>query len=116
MIRSCSAGPCATMFFFFSSRRRHTRSKRDWEFRRVLFRSLPQLYEESRRRKARFDATRELLEREDLTCPQLSTRLLDRYFESYIDRKFLPPVERSHRTDRSEERRVGKERRRWGWE
>ena len=60
---------------------------------------LPQLYEESRRRKARFDATRELLEREDLTCPQLSTRLLDRYFESYIDRKFLPPVERSHRTD-----------------
>src|SRR5699024_11850472 len=27
--------------FFFSSRRRHTRSKRDWSFRRVLFRSLP---------------------------------------------------------------------------
>src|SRR2546421_2553932 len=26
-------------FFFFSSRRRHTRSDRDWEFRRVLFRS-----------------------------------------------------------------------------
>src|SRR5207249_7933730 len=25
--------------FFFSSRRRHTRSKRDWSFRRVLFRS-----------------------------------------------------------------------------
>src|SRR3712207_6992141 len=27
------------MFFFFSSRRRHTRYWRDWEFRRVLFRS-----------------------------------------------------------------------------
>src|SRR5580700_3107345 len=26
-------------FFFFSSRRRHTRSLRDWSFRRVLFRS-----------------------------------------------------------------------------
>src|SRR5687768_2933391 len=26
-------------FFFFSSRRRHTRCSRDWEFRRVLFRS-----------------------------------------------------------------------------
>src|SRR5690606_40508442 len=25
--------------FFFSSRRRHTRFSRDWEFRRVLFRS-----------------------------------------------------------------------------
>src|SRR3712207_9567959 len=27
------------IFFFFSSRRRHTRYWRDWEFRRVLFRS-----------------------------------------------------------------------------
>src|SRR2546422_8217028 len=27
------------VFFFFSSRRRHTRCSRDWEFRRVLFRS-----------------------------------------------------------------------------
>src|SRR3989449_6153056 len=27
--------------FFFSSRRRHTRCSRDWEFRRVLFRSAP---------------------------------------------------------------------------
>src|SRR5690606_39697232 len=27
------------VFFFFSSRRRHTRFSRDWEFRRVLFRS-----------------------------------------------------------------------------
>src|SRR6266536_1006012 len=30
---------CYFFFFFFSSRRRHTRSTRDWEFRRVLFRS-----------------------------------------------------------------------------
>src|SRR5256884_3078558 len=30
-------------FFFFSSRRRHTRCSRDWEFRRVLFRSLAAL-------------------------------------------------------------------------
>src|SRR2546422_9969151 len=28
-----------SVFFFFSSRRRHTRCSRDWEFRRVLFRS-----------------------------------------------------------------------------
>src|SRR5258707_7026384 len=28
-----------SFFFFFSSRRRHTRYWRDWEFRRVLFRS-----------------------------------------------------------------------------
>src|SRR5690554_7195008 len=27
------------VFFFFSSRRRHTRCGRDWSFRRVLFRS-----------------------------------------------------------------------------
>src|SRR5207249_8547034 len=27
------------VYFFFSSRRRHTRSKRDWSSRRVLFRS-----------------------------------------------------------------------------
>src|SRR2546421_835212 len=30
---------CLPFFFFFSSRRRHTRSDRDWSFRRVLFRS-----------------------------------------------------------------------------
>src|SRR3712207_3244826 len=29
------------LLFFFSSRRRHTRYWRDWEFRRVLFRSNP---------------------------------------------------------------------------
>src|SRR5690554_7283654 len=28
------------VFFFFSSRRRHTRCGRDWSFRRVLFRSI----------------------------------------------------------------------------
>src|SRR6266511_4132319 len=30
---------CATIIFFFSSRRRHTSFSRDLEFRRVLFRS-----------------------------------------------------------------------------
>src|SRR2546426_3264381 len=30
--------PCG-VFFFFSSRRRHTRLQGDWRFRRVLFRS-----------------------------------------------------------------------------
>src|SRR3712207_8052590 len=30
-------------FFFFSSRRRHTRYWRDWRFRRVLFRSVAEL-------------------------------------------------------------------------
>src|SRR5437588_8331984 len=33
------AGQTHLCFFFFSSRRRHTRSLCDWEFRRVLFRS-----------------------------------------------------------------------------
>src|SRR5574340_1838685 len=38
--RSLLAIPAlSVLFFFFSSRRRHTRSFGDWEFRRVLFRS-----------------------------------------------------------------------------
>jgi hypothetical protein len=52
---------------------------------------LPQLYEEPRRRKVRFDATREHLHQAGLRCPRLSTRLLDRYFQSYVNRGFLPP-------------------------
>src|SRR5262245_13641700 len=32
--------PLPAVFFFFSSRRRHTRCLSDWEFRRVLFRSI----------------------------------------------------------------------------
>src|SRR5690348_5699409 len=35
-----SSGSRSAFFFFFSSRRRHTRWTGDWEFRRVLFRSL----------------------------------------------------------------------------
>src|SRR5205809_4738747 len=34
-----SVHPYCEIFFFFSSRRRHTRCSRDLEFRRVLFRS-----------------------------------------------------------------------------
>src|SRR3712207_384382 len=37
---SCEGGKTNMHRFFFSSRRRHTRYWRDWEFRRVLFRSL----------------------------------------------------------------------------
>src|SRR3712207_219282 len=36
---SCEGGKTNMHRFFFSSRRRHTRYWRDWEFRRVLFRS-----------------------------------------------------------------------------
>ena len=54
---------------------------------------LPELYEEPRRRKVRFDATREQLQQAGLRCPPLSTRLLDLYFESYINRSFLPRVD-----------------------
>src|SRR5205809_4152739 len=36
-----SVHPYCEIFFFFSSRRRHTRCSRDLEFRRVLFRSEP---------------------------------------------------------------------------
>jgi thioester reductase-like protein len=59
---------------------------------------LPQLYEESRRRRVRFDLTRELLRQADVPCPRLSAGLLDRYFESFVDRQFLPPVQRFRRS------------------
>src|SRR5206468_3664725 len=62
---------------------------------------LPQLYEEPRRRKVRFDITRELLKNARLKCPRLSAELLDRYFQSFIDRDFLPELGRSTAADDS---------------
>src|SRR5699024_11219584 len=85
------------MFFFcfFSSRRRHTRSKRDW-FRRVLFRS---------------QAPSEIFRRGQLNRNKELKHVIERVFsisdsiskESYKRRKTKLKIRRS------EERRVGKE-------
>jgi len=53
---------------------------------------LPQLYEECRRRRVCFESTNEYLLKNDLQCPRLSTQLLDLYFESFVERSFLPRV------------------------
>jgi thioester reductase-like protein len=62
---------------------------------------LPQLYEESRRRRVRFDVTRQRLKGADLMCPGLSAGLLDRYFKSFVDLGFLPLVQKPDATDAS---------------
>src|SRR5258707_13085488 len=62
---------CWICFFFFSSRRRHTRYWRDWEFRRVLFRSVEHIDHyhcaervqvDARLKKLRLDAVGALLQ------------------------------------------------------
>src|SRR5207247_8257313 len=40
VVDGCARKRSCCGVFFFSSRRRHTRSTRDWKFRRVLFRSI----------------------------------------------------------------------------
>ena len=57
--------------------------------------TLPELYEEPRRSRVRCESTLESLRAWPLDSPELDTRLLDRYFLDYIDRGFLPPVERA---------------------
>src|SRR5690349_22572723 len=46
------------VYFFFSSRRRHTRSLRDWSFRRVLFRSGTVMVGQDLSREQRYDYLR----------------------------------------------------------
>jgi thioester reductase-like protein len=48
--------------------------------------SLPELYEESRRRPIRTDESRAALQAIGARCPPLDARLLDRYFASYVER------------------------------
>ncbi len=54
---------------------------------------LPQLYEEHRRSRLSDTETASRLLVARLRCPPLNARLLDRYFQTYIQRRFLPCVE-----------------------
>jgi len=56
--------------------------------------TLPELYEEPRRSRVCSESTLESLRAWPLGSPKLDASLLDRYFRDYIDRGFLPPVER----------------------
>lgn len=57
--------------------------------------TLPELYEEERKSRLRCDDTRPALAAAALECPPLNARLLDRYFASFVDRGYLPAIERA---------------------
>lgn len=57
--------------------------------------AIPELYEETRRRRARCDFSRALLAQVGTTCPPLDSQLLDRYFDSFTERRLIPPVARA---------------------
>ena len=54
--------------------------------------AVPELYEETRRRRARSDFSRTILAQSGTTCSPLDAHLLDRYFESYTERNLIPHV------------------------
>jgi hypothetical protein len=57
--------------------------------------TIPELHEETRRRRTRCDFSREMLAQAGVTCPPLDTNLLDRYFDSYTERCLIPPLPRA---------------------
>jgi len=57
--------------------------------------AVPELYEETRRRRTRCDFSRAMLAQAGTTCPPLDTNLLDRYFDSYSERGLIPPLVRA---------------------
>ena len=57
--------------------------------------AVPELYEETRRRRTRCDFSRAMLAQAGTTCPPLDAHLLDRYFDSYTERGLIPPVTRA---------------------
>jgi Phosphotransferase enzyme family len=57
--------------------------------------TVPELYEETRRRRTRSDFSRAMLAQAATDCPPLDAHLLDRYFESYTERGLLSPVTRA---------------------
>lgn len=57
--------------------------------------AVPELYEETRRRRVRCDFSRALLAQAGTTCAPLDTHLLDRYFDSYTERRLIPTVARA---------------------
>jgi thioester reductase-like protein len=66
--------------------------KHDFALRHLLpffQRRLPQHYEEAVKRRVRHDWTSSALRKLGLSCPGLSTTLMDRYFESFVARAFL---------------------------
>ncbi|HEX2268509.1 MAG TPA: aminoglycoside phosphotransferase family protein, partial [Pyrinomonadaceae bacterium] len=54
--------------------------------------AIPELYEETRRRRTRCDFSRALLAEARTDCPALDTQLLERYFDSYTKRGLISPV------------------------
>jgi thioester reductase-like protein len=56
--------------------------------------AIPELYEETRRRRTRCDFSRAMLAQARTDCPPLDTHLLDRYFDSFTERGLIPPVAR----------------------
>jgi thioester reductase-like protein len=54
--------------------------------------TLPELYENRTRSRVSANRSRKSLSALSLRCPELSAQLLDRYFDSFIERGFLPPV------------------------
>lgn len=57
--------------------------------------AIPELYEETRRRRTRCDFSRAMLAQVRTACPPLDTHLLDRYFDSYTERGLISPVTRA---------------------
>jgi len=57
--------------------------------------TIPELYEETRRRRTRCEFSRAMLTEAGITCPSLDTHLLDRYFDSYTERGLIPPAPRA---------------------
>ncbi len=56
--------------------------------------TLPELYEDHRHPRVLHAQTQHALEPFSLSCPALDSRLLDRYFTSFIENKVLPDVDR----------------------
>ena len=57
--------------------------------------TIPELYEETRRRRARCGFSHAMLAQAGTTCPPLDTHLLDRYFDSFTERRLIPSVARA---------------------
>ena len=57
--------------------------------------TIPELYEETRRRRAQSEFSHALLAQARTTCPPLDTHLLDRYFDSFTEHRLIPPVARA---------------------
>lgn len=57
--------------------------------------TVPELYEETRRRRARCDFSHAMLARVGTSCSPLDAHLLDRYFDSYTERGLISPVKQA---------------------